>query len=646
MNVIRSNGASGLFFGLLIGLLIVCYQLYSPGLSGEFFFDDEPNLSVLGELGVVDSLEKLGVYLNSGFAGPTKRPVAMATFLLDAQTWPADPLSFKRTNVLIHLLNGCLLLWFIYLLIGIVRPIEQSKAALVALSCAAIWLLHPLWVSSVLYVIQRMAMLAATFSLVTLIIFLKFRIFVLSGRASLPIFVAYGSGCLAFSVLAIFSKENAVLIPVLLLALELVLHAKHKIRVPSWRLVQGLILIGSLLVAGYLISKGVALWSNDATRRDFTGSQRFWTEGRVLWMYLYDIVIPKVATSGLFPEIAPSLDAFRPVSGLLGWMAILALIVFAVMRRRELPYLCLGILGFFGGHLIESTVIPLELYFEHRNYLPAALLAVALLELTTRIKKAYLQMALYLSVMMVLAGMLYMRADTWSSYSAMVKSWAMQDPNSVRSQLEASRISFLEGNLEGAAGFLAGALERHPDAVEPLLLKMLLDCSLARRVVPDEFTRAKRLLEKAKDSGTIFRYLSSYVETEELYECGSLDIVSLVSAYQDSPFLKNRKTSYRLDMLVAQYHVNTGRVDRAIERYGRAVRGLKSINSGLLAVSYMASKGYHAEAEKVLDEYEHLYQDGKLRGSDLNYADEIRRLKENIHTGALRAQGLLPKKSP
>ena len=46
--------------------------------------------------------------------------------------------------------------------------------------------------------------------------------------------------------------------------------------------------------------------------------------------------------------------------------------------RRRLPVVACGILWFFVGHLLESTVIPLELMFEHRNYLPsfAVLLAV------------------------------------------------------------------------------------------------------------------------------------------------------------------------------------------------------------------------------------------------------------------------------
>src|SRR5690606_13599860 len=154
-----------------------------------------------------------------------------------------------------------------------------------------------------------------------------------------------------------------------------------------WRLVQVAIVLGSLVVVGYLVSRGVASWSNHEARRDFTTSQRFWTEGRILWMYLYDILIPKITTSGLFPEVSSSRGPFRPVTGALGWLAVVALSLFAIIKRRECPYLALGVLGFFAGHLIESTVISLELYFEHRNYLPALFLSIALLEVTRRIRR-------------------------------------------------------------------------------------------------------------------------------------------------------------------------------------------------------------------------------------------------------------------
>ncbi|MCO6442370.1 MAG: hypothetical protein J5I81_15135, partial [Nitrococcus mobilis] len=90
----------------LLALLTGAWLLYRRGLSGAFLFDDWSNLALLGDQGTIDSLTKIISYLLSGFAGPSGRPVALASFLLDANTWPAAAEPFKQTNVLLHLLNG------------------------------------------------------------------------------------------------------------------------------------------------------------------------------------------------------------------------------------------------------------------------------------------------------------------------------------------------------------------------------------------------------------------------------------------------------------------------------------------------------------------------------------------------------------
>ena len=103
--------AAGIAVWLLLGLT---WWVYQPGSSGAFLFDDWANLPVLGQRGGVDSADSFVGYLISGIAGPTGRPVALLSFLLDANAWPADAAPFKHTNVLLHLLNGALLAWLLF----------------------------------------------------------------------------------------------------------------------------------------------------------------------------------------------------------------------------------------------------------------------------------------------------------------------------------------------------------------------------------------------------------------------------------------------------------------------------------------------------------------------------------------------------
>ncbi len=73
---------------------------------GDFLFDDFGNLPTLGATGPVDNWPTFWRYLTSGIADPTGRPIALLSFLADAQNWPTDPYPFKRTNLLLHLINA------------------------------------------------------------------------------------------------------------------------------------------------------------------------------------------------------------------------------------------------------------------------------------------------------------------------------------------------------------------------------------------------------------------------------------------------------------------------------------------------------------------------------------------------------------
>src|SRR5688500_16502326 len=90
------------------GVLLLAFLAWRPGLSGGFLFDDFVNLPALGAMGPVDNAATFWRYLTSGSADPTGRPIALLSFLVDANDWPADPAPFLRTNLLLHMGNGAL----------------------------------------------------------------------------------------------------------------------------------------------------------------------------------------------------------------------------------------------------------------------------------------------------------------------------------------------------------------------------------------------------------------------------------------------------------------------------------------------------------------------------------------------------------
>ena len=202
---------------LLAGGMLLTMLVYLPGLGGEFMFDDHWNI-VANEAVHVDSLSPGQVIeaATSGRAGPLKRPVAMASFGLNHYVSGLEPRGWKIANLVIHLLTG----WLVFLVCrelvrALVQRDEAVSAEWVAAIVASLWLIHPLNLTAVLYVVQRMASLATLFSLWAIYLYMRGRV-QLGGGGWRPIYVALG---LALP-LALLSKETGALIPPLLLLIE------------------------------------------------------------------------------------------------------------------------------------------------------------------------------------------------------------------------------------------------------------------------------------------------------------------------------------------------------------------------------------------------------------------------------------------
>ncbi len=143
------------FTGLLIAIFVT--TLYWNGFYGEFFFDDEVNILLLEGIQLTElSLHSAYDAMTSGIAGPTGRPIAQLSFALNHYFSGFDPFAFKATNLAIHLATGLL----VYL---VARHLLASTVF--AGFAAMLWLVHPIQLTSILYVVQRMTSLATLFLL-------------------------------------------------------------------------------------------------------------------------------------------------------------------------------------------------------------------------------------------------------------------------------------------------------------------------------------------------------------------------------------------------------------------------------------------------------------------------------------------------
>ena len=290
----------------------------------------------------------------------------MLSFLIDAQSWPANIASFKYTNIMIHVLSGLMLCWFVSELMQILG-LSAQRSALLSLLVAAIWLLHPFNGSTTLYVVQRMTQLMTFFALASLLCYLKGRRLVLSNPKKGLLLLCL---CLfPFALLSVLSKENGALILLLIVVLEIsVFRSKPKNAVLTlWfraSILAPLAVFGIYLLLSF--PDAVAAYEF----RHFSLYERLLSESRIIVIYLGKILVPVDAGVSLFRDDLPiSESLFNPLSTFFCVFLLVGLVTAGLYWRKTQPMLFFGIAWFFVMHLLESTYLPLELYFDHRNYM-------------------------------------------------------------------------------------------------------------------------------------------------------------------------------------------------------------------------------------------------------------------------------------
>lgn len=452
--------------------------IYCLGLGGTFWLDDFGTLPPLAQWGQIDSWDKLLQFLTGGFAGPTGRPVSLLSFLVHGGVWPDQTWDYLLFNIACHLVTTYLFYVFLRSLVQW-AGIEQFRW--LPLLAAVIWAFHPLHVSTVLYIVQRMTVLSALFSLLAMIGYLSGRLWLQQNqlRKAMAWFVLGAAAAL----LALFSKENAILLPVQFLLIELLLlwlkQAKNEQAkkapllqpLDSWSrwLIIMVVIIPSLVVIWYLslpLLKNSWLYLMEGrefgSRRGFTLFERLATQQRVVGDYLSLFFVPKAQTAGVFYDNYPvSKNLLEPVSGLIWLLVHVFTVVFAWCWRKKLPFLAFGVLWFYLGHWVESGTVMLEMKFEHRNYLPSMGLAIAIAAslICLPVAKKY-KLTFGALIIGVCTILLILRVSLWGHPKEAVLVWAEENPRSIRAMEHAAMIySQAENGAPVVERSLAAAIE-------------------------------------------------------------------------------------------------------------------------------------------------------------------------------------------
>lgn len=603
---------------VLLALLLFTSVIYLPGLNGPFLFDDVPNIVqplkawLAGNIG----WQEFVFGNNSGLLG---RSLSTVTFLINGAISGLDPLPFKLVNLGIHLLCGCLVVVIVEQLLSRDEKTKGwSKSA--ALTVGALWLVHPMQVSTVLYVVQRMAQLSALFALFSIFLFIKGRTLLEAGntrKSGLFLFMLIPLATLA----ATFSKENGALVPLLCAAVELGYFrpAAQMQRPKQAKIFFFLFLVvpASLATIWYAVHLQALLQSYSG--RLFSLQDRLLSEPRAIANYICALVFPRSSSLGLYTDdFAISRSLLEPLTTIAAIVFLGALAAASYFFRKENAAFFTGIAFYLCGHAIESTIFPLELYFEHRNYLPSvgfflacAGIFIALIRWAESKGMEPRKIALAPVLLIITLGATTAsRAWVWSSRLAIAEQGMRHHPASLRAQLDYATILLNKGELEKTEQVIDQLANSSNPAARNVYAtyKVLLQCLGRQETNPTAVERIALISgQKLQLSDMLsFEMLARLIRQRPCKSLSALDLAAILvniadSAPQPPQLLQIWRTRY----VASGLYIDQGQLkDARAQLLAAWVPGTADLAVGVDLAKVDYAMGARAAAIKTLKDVE------------------------------------------
>jgi Tfp pilus assembly protein PilF len=452
---------------------------YAPALQAGFVLDDFANIVESPALRWNEvSAENFERLLD--FSLLSQRPVANFSFAVDHLAWGLEPRGFHLTNLLIHVAVGGALAW-VCLLYGRVAtnaPATQTSrppTAYPVLIGVAVFLVHPLNIQAVTYVVQRMTSLAALFTLLAFGSYLKAR-YGTSVRSRW-----WYAGAALFWLLGLGSKENALLLLPVIALFEAAFFRdfwKHKAEIlfrgrwtRQWTIRAWIIAVLTAALGSWFAfaTSDILTLSETLPDRDFTGLERVLTQTRVQIFYVSLLLWPAPGRLNIEHDIVLSTGLLDPPTTIIAVLVTVAFLFASIWMTVRRPRYGFPLLAYMAFHVIEAGPINLELVFEHRMYLPATMLVVlaTALAVDTLPRRPPWQLLAVLPVLLVLAFWTHARNQVWADPVQLRADSVSKSPESMRAHYNLALELLEAGHQEEALVVVERAVELQPEQYLP-----------------------------------------------------------------------------------------------------------------------------------------------------------------------------------
>jgi tetratricopeptide (TPR) repeat protein len=442
------NNSAG-YYRVFFILLVLIFAIYGNSLQADWHLDDSntilsnPRIKIT-EITSTSLAQTFFASLDGGLylGNRVYRPIPCLTFALNWYLGKNNVFGYHLVNVSIHFLTAFFLFLSILWLYKTPRMTSQQTdgdSYTVAIFAATLWAVNPVQTQAVTYIVQRMASMATMFYIIGIYLYLRGRL-----TESIRVKIGWFFGCLAAFLCALGSKENTITFPLAILLLEFMFFqdlTQAKVR----KIFVKIILFSgfALLILGiwFFLQGDPSKILRGYTDRNFTLVERLMTESRIVIFYLSLLFYPAPTRLSIEHDVTVSTSLIHPWTTLPSILLIFSLIALAIFQIRKRPILSYAILFFFFNHIIESSIVPLELIFEHRNYLPSLFLflpiAVFIINLTRayKEKQTWIYASLVIFTILLIAGWgigTRVRNMAWATEKTLWEDALQKAPNSAR----------------------------------------------------------------------------------------------------------------------------------------------------------------------------------------------------------------------
>jgi len=343
------RGRTGLWIHILL-IAILGFTVYSNSLDGKFIWDDryliKENVYVKNP-SRIDKIFTESIGHGAGIKSNSYRPLQMLTYMAEYATWNLNVRGYHLTNIILHILAAISLYWLITILFNSTH---------IALLTGILFVVHPIHTEAVAYISGRADPLAFAFMIMALIFYIK------STSPKNILFVALMS---ISYILALLSRENSLMLPVLILIYHLTFPRRDR----------GIIRLGTCLSILFGISFVYLILRTHFIKAaiphllsDTTVLERIPGFFVAIVEYIRLLFLP----FNLHMEYGDRIfSVFSPLV-ITGVVIALSALFFAVKMRKSNPLVFFSVFWFFIALLPVSNLYPATAYMaEHWLYLPS-----------------------------------------------------------------------------------------------------------------------------------------------------------------------------------------------------------------------------------------------------------------------------------